>query len=68
MVVYAETHSRSDDRDQLPDHDDGPQGDPDGRKSNLMKWKEQPNGDRPRRDGRLHERCDLICPDLPKRL
>jgi hypothetical protein len=39
-----------------------------GRKSNLMKWKEQPNGDRPRRDGRLHERCDLICPDLPRRL
>jgi hypothetical protein len=30
MVVYAETHSRPDDHDQLPDHgrDDGLQGDP----------------------------------------
>ena len=32
----------------------------------MMKWKEQLNGDCPRRDGRLLERCDLICPDLPK--
>ena len=38
-----------------------------GRKGNMMKWKEQLNGDCPRRDARsLHERCDLICPDLPK--
>jgi hypothetical protein len=30
----------------------------------MMKWKEQLNGDCPRRDAHgLHERCDLICPD-----
>jgi hypothetical protein len=38
-----------------------------GRKGNMMKWKEQLNGDCPKRDAHsLHERCDLICPDLPK--
>jgi hypothetical protein len=38
-----------------------------GRKANMMKWKEQLNGDCPRRDALgLHERCNLICPDLPK--
>jgi hypothetical protein len=38
-----------------------------GRKANMMKWKEQLNGDCPRRDAlSLHERCDLICPNLPK--
>ncbi len=38
-----------------------------GRKANMMKWKEQLNGDCPRRDALgVHERCDLICPDLPK--
>jgi hypothetical protein len=37
-----------------------------GRKGNLMKWKEQLNGDCPRRDSRLQDRCDLVCPDLPK--
>jgi hypothetical protein len=38
-----------------------------GRKANMMKWKEQLNGDCPRRNAHgLHERCDLICPDLPK--
>jgi hypothetical protein len=38
-----------------------------GRKANMMKWKEQLNGDCPRRDAlSLHERCDLICADLPK--
>jgi hypothetical protein len=38
-----------------------------GRKANMMKWKGQLNGDFPKRDARsLHERCDLICPDLPK--
>jgi hypothetical protein len=38
-----------------------------GRKANMMKWKEQLNGDCPKRDAHgLHERCDLICPDLPK--
>ena len=29
-----------------------------------MKWKEQLNGDCPRRDSRLRDRCDLVCPDL----
>jgi len=38
-----------------------------GRKGNLMKWKQQLNGDCPKRDAHsLHERCDLVCPDLPK--
>jgi len=38
-----------------------------GRKANMMKWKEQLNGDCPRHDEiGLHEPCDLICPDLPK--
>src|SRR5262249_32969996 len=38
-----------------------------GRKANMMKWKEQLNGDCPKRDAHsMHERCDLICPDLPK--
>ena len=38
-----------------------------GRKANMMKWREQLNGDCPRRGAQgLHERCDLICPDLPK--
>ena len=34
---------------------------------NMMKWKEQLNGDCPKRDApQMHNRCDLICPDLPK--
>jgi hypothetical protein len=38
-----------------------------GRKANMMKWREQLNGDCPKRDARsMLERCDLICPDLPK--
>jgi hypothetical protein len=38
-----------------------------GREANMMKWKEQLNSDCPRRDAHgLHERCDLLCPDLPK--
>jgi hypothetical protein len=38
-----------------------------GRKGNMMKWKDQLNGDCPKQDApQLHERCDLICPDLPK--
>ena len=38
-----------------------------GRKGNMMKWREQLNGDCPRRDAHsITERCDLICPDLPK--
>jgi hypothetical protein len=39
------------------------------RKGNMMKWKEQLNGDRPRRDAHsIQERCDLICPHLSKML
>jgi hypothetical protein len=35
-----------------------------GRKANMMKWKEQLNGDCPKRDAHsLMERCDL---DLPR--
>jgi len=37
-----------------------------GRTGNLMKWREMLNADCPKRDGRLHDRCDVICPDLPK--
>ena len=31
-----------------------------GRKGNMMKWKEQLNGDCPRRDAH-----SMVCPDLP---
>ena len=32
-----------------------------GRRANLMKWKEQLNGDRPKRDAHsMLERCDLL--------
>jgi hypothetical protein len=37
-----------------------------GRKGNLMVWREMLNGDCPKRDARIHDRCDLVCPDLPK--
>jgi hypothetical protein len=38
-----------------------------GRRGNMMKWREQLNGDCPKRDAHaLHGRCGLICPDLPK--
>ena len=38
-----------------------------GRKANMMKWKEQLNGDCPKRDAHsMTERCDLLCPDVPK--
>jgi hypothetical protein len=37
-----------------------------GRKGNLMVWREMPNADCPRRDARINDRCDLVCPDLPK--
>jgi hypothetical protein len=34
---------------------------------NMMKWREQLNGDCPRRAAHsIQERRDLICPDLPK--
>jgi hypothetical protein len=33
----------------------------------MMNWKEQLNGDCPKRDEpQMNDRCDLICPDLPK--
>jgi hypothetical protein len=38
-----------------------------GRDGHMMKWREQLNGDCPKRDApQMHDRCDLICPDLPK--
>jgi hypothetical protein len=37
-----------------------------GRKGNLMVWREMLNGHCPKRDGRLNDRCDLVCPDLPR--
>jgi hypothetical protein len=38
-----------------------------GRKANMMKWKQQLSGDCPERDApQLQDRCDLLCPDLPK--
>ena len=37
-----------------------------GRNGNMMKWREILNADCPKRDGRLTDRCDLVCPDLPK--
>ena len=37
-----------------------------GRKGNLMVWREMLNADCPRRDARIHDRCDLVCLDLPK--
>jgi hypothetical protein len=38
-----------------------------GRPGNMMKWREMLNADCPKRDAHsLHERCDLVCPDLPK--
>jgi hypothetical protein len=37
------------------------------RKANMMKWKQQLNSDCPKRDApQLQERCNLLCPDLPK--
>jgi hypothetical protein len=38
-----------------------------GRKGSMTKWVHDLKGDCPRRDSlQLHERCDIICPDLPK--
>jgi hypothetical protein len=38
-----------------------------GRKAHMMKWREQLSNDCPKRYApQLHDRCDLICPDLPK--
>jgi hypothetical protein len=33
---------------------------------NMSAWVSDLKGDCPKRDGRLTDRCDLICPDLPK--
>jgi hypothetical protein len=38
-----------------------------GRMGNMMKWREMLNADCPKRDAsQLHDRCNLVCPDLPK--
>jgi hypothetical protein len=34
-----------------------------GRMGNMMKWREMLNADCPKRDGRLNDRCDLVCPE-----
>jgi hypothetical protein len=40
-----------------------------GHRGNMSKWVSDLRGDCPKRTaGHLHERCDLICPDLPKML
>jgi hypothetical protein len=38
-----------------------------GRMGNVMKWREMLNADCPKRDTRLHDRCDLICPMICRR-
>ena len=38
-----------------------------GRNRNMMKWREMLNADCPKRDVTgLHDRCHLVCPNLPK--
>jgi hypothetical protein len=38
-----------------------------GRRGNMMKWKGLLSADYPKRDAhQLHERCDVVMPDLPK--
>ena len=37
-----------------------------GRKGNLMVWREMLNADCPWQNARIHDLCDLVCPDLPK--
>jgi hypothetical protein len=38
-----------------------------GREGSMMQWREQLNTGCPKRDApQLHDRCDLICPDLSK--
>ena len=38
-----------------------------GRRGNMSKWLSDLKGDCPKLNAaRPHERCDLICPDLPK--
>jgi hypothetical protein len=37
-----------------------------GYRGNMSKWVSDLRGDGPKRNAaQLHERCDLICPDLP---
>jgi hypothetical protein len=38
-----------------------------GLRGNMSKWMSALKGDCPKRNApHLHQRCDLICPDLPK--
>jgi hypothetical protein len=38
-----------------------------GRKGNMMKWREMLSADCLKRCAHsMHDRCDLVCPDLPK--
>ena len=38
-----------------------------GRDGSMLRWREQLSADCPKhRAPRLHERCDVLCPDLPK--
>jgi hypothetical protein len=38
-----------------------------GRKGNMTEWVSELKGDCPNRDAHsLNERCDVVCPDLPK--
>jgi hypothetical protein len=38
-----------------------------GRRGNMSKWISDLKANCPRRDAHsLHERCDVLCPDLPK--
>jgi hypothetical protein len=38
-----------------------------GRRGNLTRWVSDLKGDCPKRDVHAqHQRCDLICPDLPR--
>ena len=38
-----------------------------GQRGNMSKWLSDLKGDCPKQNARQpHERCDLICPDLPK--
>jgi hypothetical protein len=33
----------------------------------MMKWREMLNADCPKREAHgLHDRCDVVCPNLPK--
>jgi hypothetical protein len=38
-----------------------------GRKGDMMKWREMLSADCPKRDAHaMQDRCELVCPDLPK--